>query len=76
MTREALALYLEALLEAGEPLPEPKMSLEEAMTFHCRAIAESKAKFPVEPGDSIPTLSTTFGMVKIEVGPLQSVAQV
>ena len=62
MIREAIALHIEAMMENGQPLPEPQMSVEEAMVFHNQALAEF--------GDDVPTLSTTFGMLEVEVSPL------
>ena len=52
MIRETLAFHIEDLLEQGEPLPEPKMSIDEAIAYH---------------GDNTPTLSTRFELVEIEV---------
>ena len=40
MIREAIALHIEAMMEDGEPLPEPRMSVEEATLFHSQALAE------------------------------------
>ena len=34
MMREAIAFHIEAMLEHGEPLPEPHTSLDEASAFH------------------------------------------
>ena len=35
--REALAFHLESLIEEGAPIPEPRMSVTEAMALHARA---------------------------------------
>ena len=70
MIREAIALHIEAMMEDGEPLPEPRMSVEEATLFHSQALAEFKKEILAEFGDDVPTLSTTFGMLEVEVSPL------
>ena len=70
MAREAISLYIECALDDGEPLPEPRMSIEEAMIFHGQALTGFEEKTLVDLGDALPTLSTTFGMVKVEVSPL------
>ena len=68
LMREAMGLYIEAAVEGGEPLPEPRVSLEEAMARHCEAIADSEEVFAEFGGDGR-TLSTTFRMVEVEVAP-------
>ncbi len=63
--REAITFHIESMLEGGEPLPDRLMSVEDAMAYHCRNLTDSKessTKF-----DDVPTLSTTFEMVEIEV---------
>lgn len=66
MIREAITLYLESMLEDGEPLPEPQMSLEKAMAQHCQNLVEFKETL-ADFGDDESTLSTTFEMVEVEV---------
>ena len=66
MIRESIRLYLEATLEDGEPLPQPHMSLEEAMAQHSQNLVESKKTLTDFEGDE-PTVSTTFEMVEVEV---------
>ena len=66
--REAIALYLEATLEDGDPLPEPRMSLEEAIAHHCQSgseISEGSLGEPVD--DWPPVLSITFAPIEVEV---------
>ena len=67
MIREALAFHIEALLEQGEPLPEPKMSIEDAIAHHSEPIPEDVLNSYAEFGDPVPTISTTFQLVDIEV---------
>ena len=38
--REGITFHIEAILEHGEPFPEPKMSLEEAESHHDGVLAE------------------------------------
>lgn len=54
-------------MEYGEPLPERPMSMEEAMAYHCQALTEFEEETLAEYGDAPPTLSTTFGMLEVEV---------
>ena len=37
--REAIEIYLEAAAEYGEPIPEPRMSVAEAMAHHSDVLA-------------------------------------
>ena len=72
--REALAFHIEGLIEFGEPVPEPRMSMKEAMAHHLALLSE-----PIDYDDPIwfdqfgnrlefaHTLETTFGMVEVEV---------
>ena len=70
MVREAISLHIEYMLENGEPLPEPRMSIEEAMIFHGIALTEFEKELLADFGDEALTLSTTLGMVEVEVSPL------
>lgn len=67
MIREALAFHIEAILEDGEPLPEPRMSIDEAIANHSEPIAEDVLNSYREFGEPAPTISTRFEMVEIEV---------
>ncbi len=40
MIREALAFHIEDLLEQGEPLPEPRMSIDDAIAHHNEPLPE------------------------------------
>ncbi len=64
---EALVFHIENLLERGEPLPEPKMSIDEAIAHHKEPIPEDVLRSYAEYGDDTPTLSTRFGLVEVEV---------
>ena len=64
MMREALSLHIDCLLEDGDPLPEPKLSIEEAIAFHSNALAEY--------GDPAPTISTTFRLLDVDIAVRQT----
>ena len=67
MIREALVFHIETMLEDGEPLPEPKMSIDDAIAHHSEPIPEDVLESYAEFGDPVPTTSTTFQLVEIEV---------
>ena len=71
MIREALVFHIESTLEDGEPLPEPKMSIDDAIAHHSKPVPEDVLESYAEFGDPAPTISTTFEMVEIEVPALQ-----
>ena len=82
MIQEALTFHIEDLLEQGEPLPEPKMSIEDAIAYHNEpipeAVLESYAEYGGDggdggDGDDPPTISTRFELVEIEVPAPQAV---
>ena len=61
MMREALEFHIEMMLEDGDPLPEPRMSLRDAMEYHIALYDEVS-----EPDDCKET-ETSFIMLEIEV---------
>ena len=67
MIREALVFHIESLLEDGDPLPEPKLSIDEAIAHHSEPVPEDVLASYAEYGDPVPSLSTTFEMVEIDV---------
>ena len=67
MMREAIAFHLEGMLEDGESVPEPRMSLEEAKAYHNEPLSKQEQDAFSAYGDDAPGLSTTFGMVEVEV---------
>ena len=71
MIREALTFHIEALIEDGDPVPEPTMSIEDAIAHHSEALAEDVLSSYREFGEPAPTLSTRFELVEIEVPALQ-----
>ena len=67
MIREALIFHIESMLEDGEPLPEPRMSINEAIAYHCRSLAELSEDVRAGCGDISATLSTRFEHVEVSV---------
>ena len=65
--REAIAFHIEAMLEHGEPLPEPRMSLQEAEAYHNQVVAEYDDETLAAFGGEAPHLPTRFGMVEVEI---------
>ena len=65
--REAVAIYVEEMVEQGGPLPAPRMSVEEAMAYHSAALTEHAEEIERTFADAPPTLTTTFGTVDVEV---------
>ena len=65
MIREALTFHIEFMMENGESVPVPRMSLEQAMVFHSQLSTEPDPEF--DAYDDAPSLSTTFAMVEIEI---------
>ena len=67
MIREAIAFHIEAMLEHGEPFPEPKMSLVDAEAYHNEVLAGYDEYAFAEFGDDGPDPPTKFGMVEVDV---------
>ncbi len=67
MIDEALTFHLESILEDGEPLPEPKMSIGEAIAYHVEATSDDAMAQWRESYDFPPTVATRFEFVEIEV---------
>ncbi len=59
MIQEALTLHIEFLIEPGEPVPEPGMSLSEAINFHNEVLAKDSGVNS--------TISTKVHLVEVEV---------
>ena len=69
MIREALTVHIESLIEDGDPVPEPPMSIDDAIAHHSEALADAEEELLDEHGDAAPTLSARFELVEIEVPP-------
>jgi len=66
MIDEGLTAHIEWMLEDGDPLPEPKMSIDEAITYHSEAISDDLlARLGID--EPPPTISTRFEFVEINV---------
>ena len=72
MISEALTAHIEFLLEDGDPVPEPSMSIEDAIAHHSAALAAPDDDLPPEYRDAEPAISTTFRTIEIEVPALQA----
>ncbi len=64
---EALTLHIEGTLEDGDPLPEPKMSIKEAISYHAEPVPDDLMESYLGSGDPTPSLATRFEPVEIEV---------
>ncbi len=67
MTQEALTGHIELTVEDGDPLPEPKMSIEDAITYHLELAADHLGDLGLDFGDPPPTLATRFEPIEIKV---------
>ena len=80
MIKEAITFHIEDMLECGEPLPQPTMSVEQAVSYHNEPLPEdviqSLAEFG-EVGDTgNPEFPPRFGMVEVEISVPDSVEAV
>jgi len=67
MIDEALTFHIESMLEDGDPLPAPKMSIDEAIAYHNEPIEDWIMESYLEFGDATSSLATRFEFVEIEV---------
>jgi predicted RNase H-like HicB family nuclease len=74
MIGEALTAHIEFLIEDGDPVPEPTMSIDDAIAHYSQVLAEFDADLPAEYRAAPPTISTTFSSVEIEVPVPQEVS--
>ena len=58
-------------LEDGNPVPEPMISIDDAIAYHIEALAKADKESLAEYGEGLATISTTFRIVEIEVPALQ-----
>lgn len=59
MIREAISFHIEGMLEDGEPVPEARMSVQEAMSYHAGLLSED--------GGVGTESDTTIAMVEVDV---------
>ncbi len=65
--REAVTGHIEVMLEYGEPLPEEPMSMEEAVDHHNEPLDGPERKSLAQYDGEVPSISTSFGTLEIEV---------
>ncbi|WP_428114656.1 type II toxin-antitoxin system HicB family antitoxin [Candidatus Poriferisodalis sp.] len=65
--REALAFHIDGLVESGDPVSVPAMSIDDAIAYYAQALADSEAELLAEGGDATAMLSTRFEMVEVEI---------
>ena len=65
--REAINFHIETMLEHGEPLPEPKMSLEQAGLHHNEVLVGNEGDASAVFRDVGLKLPAKFGMVDVEI---------
>ena len=77
MIREAITFHIEDMLECGESLPEPQMSLAEAIDYHSQPLPEdviqSLAEFGEVDDTYDPEYPPRFGMVEVEINVPESI---
>ena len=66
MIHECLEFHIEGMMINGDPLPESRMSMEEAMAHHCEPFTEEELE-ELSKYEFAPTLSTTFKEIEVEV---------
>ena len=65
MIREAMEFHIESIHEDGDPIPMPKMSIEEALEYHRSLIDGYQDEYfpePVNPDDHEP-----YAILEVEV---------
>jgi predicted RNase H-like HicB family nuclease len=66
MMTEALTFHIEAMLEDGEPIPESRSSINDAIADFLEPIPDDVMRSYREFGEPEPPISVTFQMVEIE----------
>ena len=72
MIREALTSHIEFLMEDGDPAPEPKRSIEQALAYHNQLLTESDEETLALFADAVPDLPPIIEMVEIEIAAPQA----
>ncbi len=67
MIQEALTGHIEYMVEDGDPVPEQKMSIEDAMRDYLVPLSDEELASYTKYGEPAPTLSVTFQMVEVDV---------
>ena len=68
MIREALEFHIEGMIQHGDALPTKAMTLGEAIAYHNEPLSDVELETLAGFGDDAAHLSTTFGMVQVELG--------
>lgn len=80
MIKEAITFHIEDMLECGEPLPQPTMSVEQAVSYHNQPLPEDVKQSLAEFGEAYDTNDTEFpprfGMVEVEINVPETVEAV
>jgi len=66
--REAPKFHIEGMIQHGDALPTNPITLREAVAYHNEPLTEWELETLAEFGEDAPSLSTTFGMVQVEIG--------
>ena len=74
MIREALTFHIEDVLDRGEPIPEPRMSIDDAIAHHREPLEDHVLESYAEFDDLDSTISATFQMVEVEIASPQAAA--
>ena len=77
MIREAIEFHIEALIEDGDPVPEPTMSIRDAMEYHLSLDDdyELDPEWGITVDEPFVETETTFGFVDVDVPTLSASAE-
>ena len=64
---EALEVYLESCIERGDPIPEPRMSMTDAMDDYARVLSDDVDDAYKDYGEDVDVVEVTFGWVEVNV---------
>ena len=68
MIREAIAFHIEGMMMDGDPVPQPMISVEDAVAHRNQPLdPEIREHLVVEFGEIIPSLETRVSTVVVEV---------
>ena len=78
MITEAITFHIEDMLECGEPLPQPTMSIKEAIAYHKQPLPEAVKRSLAEFGEVADAheFRPRFGMVEVKISAPHSVKAV
>ena len=64
---EALEFYLESCVEKGDPIPEPRMSITDAMADYVDVLSDGVDDGYSDYRDDVDVFEVTFGWVEVNV---------